>query len=394
MTHDLVLVGGGLANTLIALRLRECRPELSCLVLEQGPALGGNHTWSFHGTDVADAQLEWLRPLIDHSWSHYDIRFPDVERRLSGGYHTIFSERLAAVAAERLGDSVICHASVATVAPHAVELADGRRFEAGAVIDGRGDPGNRALDVRFQKFFGQVVELDAPSGIDMPILMDALVPQEDGYRFLYTLPLDARTLLIEDTRYSDGPQVEPAALRAEIARYAGSLGLVIRRVLREEQGALPVVLGGSLRAFWAANPGVPRSGIRAGLFHYVTGYSLPEAVRLADAVAAMPRLESASLYRFVRQRSFALWRRGIYYRLLNRMLFLAGASADRYRILQHFYKLPEDVIQRFYAGSTTWSDRLRIVTGKPPVPVGRAVSSMLLPQWLARRSYPAAGGRG
>ena len=32
---DLILVGGGLANGLIALRLKEAQPELSLLVLEQ-----------------------------------------------------------------------------------------------------------------------------------------------------------------------------------------------------------------------------------------------------------------------------------------------------------------------------------------------------------------------
>ena len=51
---DLVLVGGGLANGLLAARLTQLRPELRVQLLEAGPVLGGNHTWSFHGTDVTD----------------------------------------------------------------------------------------------------------------------------------------------------------------------------------------------------------------------------------------------------------------------------------------------------------------------------------------------------
>ena len=49
---DGILVGGGLANVLIALRLHAERPDKNMLVLEQGSTLGANHTWSFHETDL------------------------------------------------------------------------------------------------------------------------------------------------------------------------------------------------------------------------------------------------------------------------------------------------------------------------------------------------------
>ena len=55
---DLVLVGGGLANCLIAYRLAERRPDLHILILERGPTLGGHHTWSFHEHDLSSDQ--WL----------------------------------------------------------------------------------------------------------------------------------------------------------------------------------------------------------------------------------------------------------------------------------------------------------------------------------------------
>jgi lycopene beta-cyclase len=134
-------------------------------------------------------------------------------------------------------------------------------------------------------------------------------------------------------------------------------------------------MGGDIDAFWSAVPGVPRSGVRAGLFHYVTGYSLPEAVALAEDVAARPDATSAELYRRVRDRSMLLWRRGRFYRLLNRMMFRAAEPQQRYRVLQHFYRLPDPLVNRFYAGRTSWSDRVRILAGKPPVPIGRAVRS-------------------
>ncbi|WP_229425703.1 lycopene cyclase family protein [Massilia sp. Se16.2.3] len=42
--RDLILVGGGLANGLIAWRLRTLRPALRILLLEASGGIGGNHT--------------------------------------------------------------------------------------------------------------------------------------------------------------------------------------------------------------------------------------------------------------------------------------------------------------------------------------------------------------
>ena len=61
----------------------------------------------------------------------------------------------------------------------------------------------------------------------------------------------------------------------------------------------------------------------------------------------------------------------------NRMLFLATAPMHRYRILQHFYRLPESVIEHFYAGRITAGDARRILTGTPPIPIHRALRYVL-----------------
>jgi lycopene beta-cyclase len=67
------------------------------------------------------------------------------------------------------------------------------------------------------------------------------------------------------------------------------------------------------------------------------------------------------------------WRQRRYYRLLNRMMFLAGRPQDRWRIMARFYRLPEPLIARFYGARLTLADKARILIGKPPVPVGGAL---------------------
>ncbi len=71
------------------------------------------------------------------------------------------------------------------------------------------------------------------------------------------------------------------------------------------------------------------------------------------------------------------WKSGRVDRLLARMLFRAADPPERYRILERFYRLPEPLIGRFYAGRSTAFDRLRILAGRPPVAVGRAAAALM-----------------
>jgi lycopene beta-cyclase len=372
---DLILVGGGLANSLIAWRLRQVRPEVEVVVLERGSRLGGNHTWSFHSGDLTADQRAWIAPAVVRTWDSYEVRFPGHTRRLDSGYHSITSDRLHDVVSDALGARLRVGAEVEHVDPAAVRLADGETLRARAVVDGRGDPGGDALRIAYQKFLGLIVELETEHDLERPIVMDATVEQRDGFRFVYTLPFTSRSVLVEDTRYSDTPELDVDELRGEVQRYCVEHGLHVRRVEREEQGVLPIVLSGEIDAFWRRGEvGVPRSGLRAALFHPTTGYSLPDAVRLADLLGAWEGVpSSAELHDAIRERSLESWRQGRYFRFLNRMMFRAAEPAERFRILERFYRLPEPLIARFYAGRLTWRDRARILTGRPPVPVGRAL---------------------
>jgi lycopene beta-cyclase len=167
-------------------------------------------------------------------------------------------------------------------------------------------------------------------------------------------------------------------LRAGIRLYAARQGWSVAEVVGEEAGVLPIVLDGDIEAVWAEGPeGVARSGMRAVLFHPTTGYSLPEAVRLADAVAARRELDGAGLYRLTHDRSVELWRRGAFFRLLNRMLYRAAEPSRRVVIFERFYGLSEGLIRRFYAGRLKWTDKARLLIGRPPVPILRALRCLV-----------------
>jgi lycopene beta-cyclase len=369
---DVILVGGGLANSLIAWRLKQRRPDLRLLMLERGPALGGRHVWSFFAPDVEAEQADWLEPLIVRRWPRYTVDFPGRRRRLDIPYASITAERLHEVVAPALGDDVRYNVDVVEIGDDHVRLAGDERIEAPLVLDGRGPGASPGLLLGWQKFVGREVLTAEPHGLTEPIVMDATVPQYDGYRFVYVLPFDERRLHIEDTYYSDDHDLDRPALRARVDAYAAAKGWRVERVLEEEEGVLPIALGGDIDAFWSA-PGPARTGLRAALFHPTTGYSLPDAARLADHIASLPDLTGKAVREDVERLSKSLWRERGFYRLLNRMLFGAGRPDRRYRVLERFYGLPEPLIRRFYRGRMTAGDKARLLVGKPPVPVGEAL---------------------
>jgi lycopene beta-cyclase len=70
------------------------------------------------------------------------------------------------------------------------------------------------------------------------------------------------------------------------------------------------------------------------------------------------------------------WQARGFFRLLNRWLFRAAQPSERARILEQFYGRPADLIARFYGARLTAGDHLRLVAGRPPVPVWRALAHL------------------
>lgn len=362
---EYVLVGGGLQNALVVLALLEQRPDARLTVIEREPSLGGNHTWCFHAHDVPEAARSWLDALVVKRWPAHDVLFPGHRRRLNDEYNAVTSTRLHQVVSERLRlapGARLVTASVRDVEPCRVTLEDGTELHAELVIDARGPgQGVPAEAGGYQKFLGLELSLAKASAPDVPMLMDASVPQLDGFRFMYVLPWAGDRVLVEDTYYSTSPHLDRDALTESVIEYAGQHGMRIDRVLREESGVLPIP---TRHAAAPAITGALRAGYGGGLFHPTTGYSLPVALRFALFIASRPAAAArgADYARWLRehrkQQRFCV--------RLNRLLFEAFAPEQRHHVLERFYRLPVETIRRFYALETTATDRARILCGRPP----------------------------
>ena len=346
------------------------------LLIEQSETFGGNHTWSFFDSDVP-AELRWvLEGIRSVRWPAHDVRFPRRSRTIPVGYNSIRSADLdRAVRATLRADQYRLGASIQTLGPSSV-LLDGEAIRADAVVDARGPVEMPGLDLAWQKFVGRYYTFAKPHGLNQPVIMDATVEQLDGYRFVYQLPVSSNELLIEDTYYSASPILDREAIQNRIEVVAAKVGDGPRETVEEESGVLPIVLGGNIERLWEGER-IPRLGLRGGFFHPTTSYSLPDAVANAALFAQQSELGSGSLHDLFHRRSRQLWDDRSFFRLLNRMLFRAAEPDQAYRVLEHFYRLPPALIARFYAAHLSGLDKIRILSGKPPVPLGRAVSTIL-----------------
>jgi lycopene beta-cyclase len=323
-TYDYILVGGGLQSGLLALALRHHQPHARILLLERGATLGGNHTWSFHTKDVSASAAAWVAPLIESRWPRYDVRIGKFCRTVELEYASVSSAHFARVVDDALtaqsGSQILTSTTAEQVSLHHVTAADGRCFRGRLVVDNRGPSGDGSPSFTggYQKFWGFEIELPEDWPDVRPVIMDDSVDQQDGFRFLYTLPFTRRRVLVEDTRFSNSAELHRAECIDVVQGYLRRRNVTKWRIVREEHGVLPM----PTNADYA--PRGPRSdeevlagGYAGGWFHAATGYSFPLAAAFADRVAtvSVERVPAA-----VKDLAASHRWRNRYGRFLNRLL--------------------------------------------------------------------------
>lgn len=386
--------GAGFAGQMFAHLLYEHKIPFE--LHEKADSLPNLQTWCFFESDLPENLKDLVWPLLSQRWSSHSVRFPSYTRQLDYGYLGIRSADLAKKSLEKFGDKIVLSSDLFLVSQE-LNLSLGeasQKIPSESVVDCSGWPQNQTFLRGYQKFYGLELFFPNGHGITEPVIMNATVPQKDGYRFFYLLPWSETEILVEDTYYSKTSELELSDLKTGILSWVHDNlpNQVTPKVIREEVGVLPIPLE-RIPIF------SDKIGAGSGLFHYVTGYTVPQTLKALSLVknvilkkgqtSSVPTPQQWTQALRAREQNFS---KSIgFYLLLNQFIFKSAPEGHEYKMLQHFYKKDIETIQRFYRGDLRAWDKISTFIGKPPVPILPAVKTFY--KAFSRPSHQAKQGQ-
>ena len=322
---DLLIAGAGLAGLSLAVALATAgaTADRRVLIVDPRRNFPRDRTWCYWDVDPAPHPFA---ACVSKRWPRWRVADggAGVERSAAGlSYCHIAGDAFYAAALERLGrdpnvelllgrsvrslddspggvtatldDGSTLRASHAfdSRPPTATKVAADQRSAVFAPTDAdcgplvRSSPFFRVPDVRFsQQFVGHFVRTGRPAfDPDSVTLMDFRVePVAGAIRFVYVLPFDETTALVEATTISEAP-VPDAAHAAVIGEYLRRVvGVENWHVTGTERGAIPMT---TVPRRVAVSPRVWRIGLAGGLAKPSTGYAFLAVQRFSRSAAEL-----------------------------------------------------------------------------------------------------------
>ena len=308
---DVVIAGAGLSGLSLTIALLDAGlpPSARILLIDPRHSLSGNdRTWCYF-----DVESHAFESAVSHRWSRWRVRDAGTEIvRASAGitYCHIPGERFYAHALARIaaagpqvrlqlgtqvhslddrGAHVEVHTSSGVLR---ARLAMDSRPPALADLsetDGRNVVRSPAHIQLLQHFRGRVVHCATPVfDPDTVTLMDFDVARNEGIHFVYVLPFDAHTALVESTFFTQHV-LDPSVYARAIDRWlAERLPAHAFETRSEEHGVIPMTTAPF--DVWPS-PRVVRIGTAGGHAKPSTGYAFLAVQRFARAFA--PRVITA-----------------------------------------------------------------------------------------------------
>jgi lycopene beta-cyclase len=218
-----------------------------------------------------------------------------------------------------------------------------------------------------QHFHGETIRTESdvfdPS---VATVMDFRVSQDRGIHFLYLLPFDARTALVEDTYFADAPRpIE--SYKEEIAGYVSArFGVDRFEVLHSETGAIPM---DACPPSASSSPRILNIGIRGGAARPSTGYAFLAIQRNAAILTERlttwgedPTGDPPGPIRYYSARSVWLDR------VFLSHLFRRPEGAPE-MFLRMFERVPPDALARFLFDGGRFADDLLVMSALPAAPL-------------------------
>lgn len=372
---DFLFLGIGAANSLVLIKLFEAGllNGKRLAYIDPKPYSEGTYsndkTFCFWATE-SELELMGIGHLVSASWGNLEVSGSKTPISPYRYYH-IRSEdlfRFTGEVLERLNITRISD-SVKSIDldsyPHMVECEAGEAFGAKEIFDSRPPEFEKLKEHQThlnQSFYGWVVETEA-NIFDQEVftMMDFNVAQLNTTQFMYVLPFNGKTALIELTRFGieilKKDEANPI-LQEYIEQRFGAV-----KVIHQEQGVIPMSTATLPQNYLGRH--LLRTGGRAGRIKPSTGYAFKEMV--FDAARIAQNGSKNCFWGFHRKMGHQKGRFAFYDRLLLKVLEkYPNKGAEIFTRL--FARIEAPRILRFLEEKTRFTQEISILMSLPKRP--------------------------
>lgn len=293
---ELLILGGGCAGLSLAIQLAKLgRQAPRTIIMEQREQFENDRTWCFWGNDAAP-----FSQLAAYSWKSISVGFANNATRLDCSdtpYRMLASNLFYEAALSALASAPKIQLNMGCKVLTEPKFLDGLwyfetnqgQLTACNVVDTRpqADPilGGALL---WQSFYGHEIECELPVfDASCVNLMEFSPATSESVSFTYILPLSSYRALVEFTVFCPTPlttSLLTSDLNAAIERRVNGAPF---KVVRSEQGILPMGLVSPFRVSEKQNPNYFFAGQGSGAARPATGYAFQRIQRWAVACSAL-----------------------------------------------------------------------------------------------------------
>ncbi len=372
--YDYLIAGGGAAGlSLVYHLLNSPLADAEIAIIDRDPKRSNDRTWCFW----TDREFV-LEPVIQHRWNTMEF----VSRTYSDRYDLAPYRycMIPGIEFYRYMHELIESRPNVTFLQGLVEetrdtedgaelVVDGRTLRGRYLFDSLIIPEQFTVDTRRyhfikQHFLGWFIETDVdcfdPEAIRF---FDFRVPQHGVMRFIYILPLSARSALVEYTLFSADLLTQEEYERELRTYIEETLGIHSYRILEDERGVIPMTDQPFPRR---GGRHILYTGTKGGRVKASSGFAFHRIQHDSSAIVA-------SLERY--GHPFALPRTPRRYRLLDAMLlqilYRRGELSEQI-FTRLFERNPLDRVLRFLNEETSLLEDLKLMSTVPWVPFIRA----------------------
>ncbi|GEM83047.1 lycopene cyclase family protein [Meiothermus hypogaeus] len=391
--YDYIIAGAGASGLSLAYYLMQAGlREKRILLLDRAPKTSNDRTWCFW--EVGEGPFE---NVVFRKWNRIWFHGEGISSRLEIAPYTYkmirgldFYAFMNRWVSEQ-PNIVVRYGEVSHIAERegGVEVGlEGQTFRGRWAFSSlyRPPPQNPRYHYLLQHFKGWVVRASRPVfDTEAATFMDFRVAQQEAVRFVYVLPFDAQTALVEYTLFS--PELlPPEAYDAGLREYLkGILGLESYEILESEFGIIPMTDAPFPRRQSAH---VINIGMAGGRTKASTGYTFrriqEQSRRMAEALqrTGQPFYPEPALNRHA-------WMDSVLLNVLGKQ-----RSPGKQVFSDLFRKNPPERVLRFLDEETGWLEDLQIMASVDIPAFLRATLDVLGMRWQGARQGAMAPKRG